>query len=120
MLFYTFSFFNENKLNLLTDNSDFNLNFNLNSSRNVNSKNLIFDSSKFEDDENVVIVMKHIVSDGQYLEYRYTIKPNDYMIDFSINSNGLSTIVNTQDNYELTWDYKSLRNSKSISNKKLQ
>ena len=97
------------------DNSDFNLNFNLNNSRNVNSKNLIFDSSKFEDDENMVIVMKHIVSDGQYLEYRYTIKPNDYMIDFSINSNGLSTIVNTQDNYELTWDYKSLRNSKSIS-----
>jgi YidC/Oxa1 family membrane protein insertase len=97
------------------DNSEFNLNFNLSNNRNVNSKNLIFDSSKFEDDENMVIVMKHIVSDVQYLEYRYTIKPNDYMIDFSINSNGLSTIVNTQDNYELTWDYKSLRNSKSIS-----
>ena len=37
------------------------------------------------------------------------------MIDFSINSKGLSNIINTQNNYNLTWDYKSLRNSKSIS-----
>ena len=100
------------------EQSVFNLNFKQNNnSQNVNSKNLIFESSKVENDGNTVIVMKHTVSDDQdqYLEYRYTIKPNDYMIDFSINSNGLRGIVNTQDNYELTWDYKSLRNSKSIS-----
>jgi len=100
------------------DNSKFNLNFNKKyNSENVNSKNLIFESSKSENDGNTVIVMKHSGSDNQdqFLEYRYTIKPNDYMIDFSIKSKGLSGIVKTQDNYELTWDYKSLRNSKSIS-----
>ena len=36
------------------------------------------------------------------------------MIDFSISSKGLSNVINTQDDYDLTWDYKSLRNSKSI------
>ena len=47
-------------------------------------------------------------------EYKYIIKPDDYMIDFSISSKGLSNVINTQDDYDLTWDYKSLRNSKSI------
>jgi YidC/Oxa1 family membrane protein insertase len=58
--------------------------------------------------------MKLIISENQYLEYKYIIKPDDYMIDFSISSKGLDNVINTQDDYDLTWDYKSLRNSKSI------
>ena len=99
------------------DNSEFNLNFNLeDNNKPVNSKNLYFSSSSNTDnDDNLIITMRHTVSNDKFLEYKYVIKPNDYMIDFSINSSGLSNVVNTQSNYELTWDYKSLRNSKSIS-----
>ena len=107
----------ENPIYLINeDNSEFNLNFNLKDNRNIDSKNLIFNSSSELDiDGNLTVSMRHIVSDDQYLEYIYLIRPNDYMIDFSINSKGLSNIINTQNNYNLTWDYKSLRNSKSIS-----
>ena len=107
----------ENPIYLINeDNSEFNLNFNLKDNRNIDSKNLIFNSSsKLDIDGNLTVSMRHIVSDDQYLEYIYLIRPNDYMIDFSINSKGLSNIINTQNNYNLTWDYKSLRNSKSIS-----
>ena len=103
----------ENPIYLINeDNSEFNLKDN----RNIDSKNLIFNSSsKLDIDGNLTVSMRHIVSDDQYLEYIYLIRPNDYMIDFSINSKGLSNIINTQNNYNLTWDYKSLRNSKSIS-----
>ena len=97
------------------ENSVFNLNFKTKNNTSVNTKNQFFTSSENDNDDNKVVVMKLLVSENQYLEYKYIIKPDDYMIDFSISSNGLSNIINTQDDYELTWDYKSLRNSKSMS-----
>jgi YidC/Oxa1 family membrane protein insertase len=96
------------------ENSVFNLNFKTLNNKSVNTKNQYFTSSEYNNDENKVIVMKLMVSENQFLEYKYIIKPDDYMIDFSISSKGLSNVINTQDDYDLTWDYKSLRNSKSI------
>jgi YidC/Oxa1 family membrane protein insertase len=96
------------------ENSVFNLNFKTLNNKSVNTKNQYFTSSEYNNDGNKVIVMKLMVSENQFLEYKYIIKPDDYMIDFSISSKGLSNVINTQDDYDLTWDYKSLRNSKSI------
>ncbi len=96
------------------ENSVFNLNFKTLNNTLVNTRNQFFRSSEYDIDDNKVIVMKLIISENQYLEYKYTIKPDDYMIDFSISSEGLNNVINTQDDYDLTWDYKSLRNSKSI------
>jgi len=96
------------------ENSVFNLNFKTLNNTFVNTRNQFFTSSEYDIDDNKVIVMKLIISENQYLEYKYIIKPDDYMIDFSISSKGLNNVINTQDDYDLTWDYKSLRNSKSI------
>ena len=96
------------------ENSVFNLNFKTLNNKSVNTKNQYFTSFEYNNDGNKVIVMKLMVSENQFLEYKYIIKPDDYMIDFSISSKGLSNVINTQDDYDLTWDYKSLRNSKSI------
>ena len=105
----------ENPIYLINgENSVFNLNFKTLNNKSVNTKNQYFTSSEYNNDGNKVIVMKLIVSENQFLEYKYIIKPDDYMIDFSISSKGLSNVINTQDDYDLTWDYKSLRNSKSI------
>ena len=105
----------ENPIYLINEeNSVFNLNFKTVNNTSVNTKNQFFTSSEYDNNDNKVIVMKLIISENQFLEYKYIIKPNDYMIDFSISSKGLSNVINTQDDYDLTWDYKSLRNSKSI------
>ena len=105
----------ENPIYLINGkNSVFNLNFKTLNNKSVNTKNQYFTSSEYNNDGNKVIVMKLMVSENQFLEYKYIIKPYDYMIDFSISSKGLSNVINTQDDYDLTWDYKSLRNSKSI------
>ena len=106
----------EKPIYLITDESSiFNLNFKTLNNREIDTKNQLFTASEYDIDEGKVILMKLIISEDQYLEYKYIIKPDNYMIDFSINSKGLSRVVNTQENYDLTWDYKSLRNSKSIS-----
>ena len=105
----------ENPIYLINgENSVLNLNFKTLNNKSVNTKNQYFTSSEYNNDGNKVIVMKLMVSENQFLEYKYIIKPDDYMIDFSISSKGLSNVINTQDDYDLTWDYKSLRNSKSI------
>ena len=105
----------ENPIYLINEeNSVFNLNFKTVNNTSVNTKNQFFTSSEYDNNDNKVIVMKLIISENQFLEYKYIINPDDYMIDFSISSKGLSNVINTQDDYDLTWDYKSLRNSKSI------
>ena len=106
----------ENKIYLINnENSSFNLNFKTSDNVSFDTKNENFISSQYFDGDNKVIVMKLLFNDNQYLEYKYIIKPNNYMIDFSISSSGLNNIIKTQDNYNINWDYKSLRNSKSIS-----
>jgi len=116
----------ENPIYLINnENSDFNLNFIKSNNQPVDTRDLFFSSSESTKDGDKVIVMKYMFPDNpdKYLEYKYRIKEKDkkdsispgyYMIDFSISSKGLSNIINTQDNYNLKWDYKSLRNSKSI------
>jgi len=97
------------------EQSVFNLKFKTKNNRLINTSEENFTSSESKVGDDKVIVMKLTFSEDQYLEYKYIIKPDNYMIDFSINSKGLSKVVDTQENYDLTWDYKSLRNSKSIS-----
>src|SRR5690606_25372050 len=47
--------------------------------------------------------------------YRYVLKPNDYMLDLSIKTVGLSSVLNTSNPAELTWQLKATRNEKSIT-----
>jgi len=58
--------------------------------------------------------MKLKVSDNQYLEYRYEIKPNDYMVDFSVRSQGLSSVINSSNPINLDWSLTGFRHEKSI------
>jgi len=43
------------------------------------------------------------------------LKPNEYMLDLSIKSVGLSSVLNTANPAELTWQLKATRNEKSIT-----
>ena len=58
--------------------------------------------------------MKLKVSETQFLEYRYEIKPNEYMVDFTIRSQGLSGIINSSNPINLDWKLKAYRNEKSM------
>ena len=108
--------YNSNPIYLVKNqNSDFNINFGTSDSRTLNSKDQYFQPSVSKNGENTIVSMKLKVSETQFLEYRYELKPDDYMIDFSIKSQGLSQVFNTSQPIYLEWKQKGMRHAKSIS-----
>ncbi|MAZ26165.1 MAG: membrane protein insertase YidC [Cytophagaceae bacterium] len=96
-------------------NSQFNLTFSTSDNRTLNTGNLYFEPSISKNGENNVLSMRLKVSDDEYLEYRYELKPDDYMIDFGLKTQGLQNVINTSQPTRLKWDFKGYRHAKSIS-----
>ena len=96
-------------------NTAFNINFNTSDNRNLNTQDLFFEPTITKNGENTVVSMKLKVSPTQFLEYRYEIKKDDYMVDFAIRSQGLGTVVNGSQKINLDWKLKTFRHDKSIS-----
>lgn len=97
------------------NNSAFNITFGTSDNRTLNTQDFPFEPSVTKSGENTVVSMKLKVSETAYLEYRYELKPNDYMIDFSIKSQGLSGVFNTSQPLTLDWKQKNIRHAKSIA-----
>ncbi len=96
------------------NNANFNINFGTTDNRILNTKDLFFEPTFTKNGKNQVLSLKSKVSDYQYLEYRYEMKPNEYMVDFSIRSNGLNSVFNSSNPINLTWNLNAYRNEKSI------
>ncbi len=96
------------------NNASFNINFGTTDNRILNTKDLFFIPTLSKNDGNDVLSMKLKVSDTQFLEYRYEMKPNEYMVDFSIRSQGLSSVINGSNAINLNWSLKGFRHEKSL------
>ena len=96
-------------------NEYFNISFGTQDNRILNSKDLYFEPSVTKNGDNTVVSMKLKASANQYLEYRYELKPDDYMMDFSIRSEGLGSIINSSQQINLDWKLKTYRHDQSIS-----
>ena len=96
-------------------NSNLNLELYTNDNRVFNTQDLYFAPELTKEGENQVLSMRLKASETQYLEYRYVLKPDNYMIDFSIRSVGLSKIVDLNKTPQLDWSLTAYRNEKSIS-----
>ena len=101
---------------LIKDGSSaFNLNFATSDNRTLNSTDLYFQPTLSTSGENQVLSMRLKVSETQFLEYRYELKPNDYMLGFSVKSQGLSNVLNSSQDVKLDWKFKSHRQDQSVS-----
>ncbi len=108
--------YNEAPIYIIQDgNAQFNINFGTTDSRILNTQDLYFEPTITKNGDNTVVSMKLKVSPQQYLEYRYELKPDDYMMDFTIRSQGLSDVFNSSQEVNLNWDLKAIRHAKSIS-----
>ncbi len=108
--------FNKEPIYLIKDgNARFNLSFSTTDNRVLNTQDLYFQPSVTKNGDITVVSMKLKVSENKYLEYRYELKPDDYMFDFTIRSQGLSGIFNGSQPIDLDWDLKGYRHAKSIS-----
>ncbi|PJB13578.1 MAG: membrane protein insertase YidC [Flavobacteriales bacterium CG_4_9_14_3_um_filter_40_17] len=97
------------------DNADFDLTFSTYDNRVLHTKELVFEPELSHSGENQILSMKLKVSDNQYLEYRYELKPGDYMMGLTVRSQGLEKNLNSTQNPELLWKLKSYRYAKSVS-----
>ncbi len=96
-------------------NSNFNIDFKTSNNRIINTKDHKFISNVFKDGENDIVSMKLSIDQETYLEYLYKIKPQKYIIDVEIKSQGFSNVLNKNEPSNFLWDFKGIRNSKSIS-----
>ncbi|PKQ44830.1 membrane protein insertase YidC [Confluentibacter flavum] len=108
--------FKGNPIYLVKDNNaSFNINFGTTDSRILNTKDLNFHPTVTKNGGNTVVSMKLKVSESKFLEYRYELKEGDYMMDFTIRSQGLSDVINGSQPINLDWDLKAYRHAKSVS-----
>ncbi len=95
-------------------NANFELSFTTNDNRVLSTKDLYFEPSLTKSGDNQVLSMKAKISANQFLEYRYEMKPNDYLVDFTIRSQGLNGVFNSSKPVTLEWDLKGIRHNKSV------
>ncbi|RAR75616.1 membrane protein insertase YidC [Flavobacterium aciduliphilum] len=97
------------------NNASLNLTLQTKDNRVLSTKDMYFEPTLTTVDGNQVVSMKLKASDQAYLEYKYVLKPNDYMLDFDVRSQGLQSVLNTSKPINLEWDLKTYRNEKSVS-----
>ena len=100
-------------------NSLFNIGFTTADNRTLNTKDLYFEPTLSKNGENTILSMKLKVAADRYLEYVYEIKPNDYMLNFIVRSQGMNRAINTSQNLALAWDLKAYRNEKSLQSENM-
>lgn len=96
------------------NNASFNINFGTTGNRILNTKDLFFAPTITTNGDIQIVSMKLKVSETQFLEYRYEMKPKEYMVNFSIRSQGLSSVINGSNPINLDWSLKAYRNEKSM------
>ncbi|MBB3185850.1 membrane protein insertase YidC [Microbacter margulisiae] len=87
--------------------------FATNNNRVLNTKNMYFEPIGIDTAHATVVtkpfsfIMRLHAANGAYLDYVYTINPNDYMVHWDLkNHNMASVVASNTDRLELTWDSK--------------
>ncbi|KRD09867.1 hypothetical protein ASE21_09060 [Flavobacterium sp. Root901] len=97
------------------NNSNLNLQLLTTDNRTLNSKDLYFEPTLEKVGADQVLTMRLKAGANEFLEYKYVLKPNDYLIGFDIRSQGLNKVLNSAKPLSLQWDLKTYRNEKSVS-----
>ncbi len=92
------------------NNASLNLQFSA-ENRTLNTQDLYFEPSR----QGNVLTMKLKTSESAFIQYRYELKPGEYMLNFSVTSTGLDDVLNTTQPIYLDWKLKGFRHAKSIS-----
>jgi len=97
------------------NNANLNIQLQTSDNRTLNTKDLYFEPSLTKIGADQILSMKLKAGANEFLEYKYILKPNDYMIGFDLRSQGLNKVLNTAKPLDLEWSMKTYRNEKSIS-----
>ncbi len=109
-----FNNYKEEPLYLIQENQNFNYSFTTSDGRVLNTSDFYFTPKITERNGNQMVTLTAAVSTSQYIVFEYQINANDYMVDFSIRSEGMGRLINTREQQQISWDLKAFRNSRSI------
>ncbi|MET1260421.1 membrane protein insertase YidC [Flagellimonas sp. DF-77] len=95
-------------------NANFDLSFSTTDNRVLSSNDLYFEPSLTKNGDNQVLSMKAKVSETRFLEYRYEMKPDEYLVDFTIRTQDMGSVLNASKPVDLLWQLKGIRHNKSV------
>jgi len=101
------------------DNGSFGIEFSTQNNRVFNTKDLYFAPTLTKDGDNQILSMRAKVSESQYIEYVYTLKADEYMLDFSIRTVGLENIIDANKQVVIDWKLNANRTEKSFKNENM-
>ena len=99
---------------LVQDNQKINYQFTTLDGRTLNTQDLYFSPYLTKKDGKTELQLKAELGAQQFFAFVYELDTTGYMLDFSIQSQGLSTVVNNRLPHRFTWDLEAFRNSRSI------
>lgn len=97
------------------NNAGLNIKLQTQDNRVIDTKNMFFEPVLTKSGENQILTMRLKAGPDAFLEYQYVLKPDNYMLDFGVRSQGLNKVLNTSKPADLEWNLKSYRNEKSAS-----
>jgi len=97
------------------NNANLNIQLQTTDNRTLNSKDLFFEPTLTKIGDDQILTMRLKAGANEFLEYKYILKPNEYLVGFDIRSQGLNKILNSAKPLDLQWDLKTYRNEKSVS-----
>lgn len=86
--------------------------------RKVNTQDFVFDSKLIEQDGAQLLSMKLIAGPQKYLEFQYKLEKDAYKVDFSINTVGLTGIVQANSEIAFDWKVSMPRQEKNLDNER--
>ena len=95
-------------------NADFNMTFYTSDGRRFDTRDMYFEPSVEKDGKNQVLSMKLKASEDAYLEYRYVLRPGEYMLDYTVLSKGLSGILKNGQKPVLDWSIDAFHTEKGL------
>ncbi len=101
-------------LNLVKENQYINFSFTTLDGRTLNTADLNFTPELSTANGAEVLVLKAALRSGQWIAFRYVLSKDDFMVDFSIRSEGMQRVINQNILQTLQWELTALRNSRSI------
>lgn len=105
----------DNPLDLIKEgNNKFNIQFVTKDGRRLNTKDFYFFPSLTNDNGKQKLSLKANINLNQYLEFIYRIDTENFLVDFSIKSSGIASLLDESEPAKLEWEKSAFRNSRSI------
>lgn len=99
---------------IVNNNQKTNINFQTINGYDINTSDYNFSYEEVERGKIKSVIMKLVISEFQSISFEYKIPESGYMIDFNINSSGLSSLLNNDENITLNWSLDAFRQAKSV------